>query len=153
MLKYQRRFKPWILYLPTSFQANPLGLAIALMLFIAGLVYLIMGAPAGSIAMLLDSPILLRIWGFVLCAASAILATGIFNSTLETEKLGLRLLSLALFVFGLWLVLAVGAVGAISMAMCLLIVFFCQLRIGVIKELQNPWVPPPHMKGRGHNGT
>lgn len=150
---HRKRRKPWILCLPISFQANPLGLILALMFFIVGLTYALGTAHPGNIADLLNSPTWLRLWGASLCVATGTLAQGIYASNLETEKLGLRLLSLTLVVFALWILLAVGVTGALSVAMCGLVIFFCQLRIGVIKQIQHPWIPSRHTKADDPNGS
>jgi hypothetical protein len=152
MMKKPRRLKPWVLYLPTNFQANPLGLAVAVLFFLVGLAYVLTGGAAGSIASLLGNPLMVRAWGFALCMATAILATGIFTVNLETEKLGLRLLTLTSGIFGVWLALAVGLAGVATVSMCILVVIFCQLRISIIKQLQDPWVPPPTIEGSEYHG-
>ena len=146
------RHKPWVLRLPISFQKNPLGLAVSVLFFLVGLAYLISGASQGRIAELLDNPIMLRAWGFGLCMATITLGCGIAKQSLDVEKMGLRLLSLTCGIFGIWITLAVGFTGVASIAMCILVLFFCQLRIGVIKQIQNPWVPPPSITGSEYDG-
>ncbi len=142
----KRKPRPWILWLPKPIHSNPLGMAVAVLFCLVGVNYVITGGSESSIGRLLDSPLWVRIWAVSLILSCITLGLGIARLDILLEKLGCKLMAMSTFLFGFWVTLSVGTRGIATIVLCLLLIFFLQLRVGVINQLLHPWVPPPAVR-------
>lgn len=141
-----KRRKPWILYLPKGFAANPLGMGLSVFTAAAGLIFATGLAKSAHMNDFGLAHIYLQLWGGLLTVASGFIVTGILKFDLPMERFGCRLMTIALLIYAAWIFLAVGIHSLASVAFCLILAFFCELRSGTIKQLLSPWTPPPNVR-------
>ncbi len=120
--------------IPLVLYEHPLGVFLVILLTLTGFTYAAGIAQPSRLVEKLDDG-WLRVWGALLFASSLMLLISMMRRSIPLEKLALHLTSICMAVYGAW----IGAVGGfnatVTVVLCALFVFFCGLRIRVLKKL------------------
>lgn len=130
--------KPWIFYLPKPFQISSGLIFMALMLTIVGLAALTGLSDPTTITREMTLPFY-NMWGAALAIGGLALTTGIVIRDQLIEKYAARIVSIQLFVYAAWAIVAVGLTRAIAtLFLAAIAVFFLEQRICFINVLLDP---------------
>lgn len=127
----------WILYLPNWVRRNPLGMFLALLCVITGLLYVFNLATNNVITNELNRT-WLQCWGAYLAIGGLVKIYGNVACNYPAEKLGCRLISVALIVYAAWLITLVGFRATTSVALSLILIFSLEARVAVINLILSP---------------
>lgn len=134
----RRRFhERWILKLPAWARRNPLGIFIACMTILTGLLYTLGIAVSNPITEVLN-PWWLRVWGFGMLIGGLTKLTGNVYYSYPVEKLGCRLISTGSLVYALWVASTSGFKGTAAIALAMILVVFLEIRVAVINLVIKP---------------
>lgn len=140
-MRYKRY--SWILRLPSRIRDNPLGIFIAILCTITGILYAGGIANSNMITQVLN-PTWLRVWGFGLLVAGLVKFFGNLLNNYPMEKLGCRLLSTVAAVYALWIGSTSGFRASATIALCLMLIATLEIRASVIALILSP---PPRVTG------
>ncbi len=131
---------PWVLRLPMGLQLQPGTTLIGITCAIVGLSYALDLSEGGRLATELPGAHwTLNIWGIYLLFTGLMVAITTIRQCGALERLALRLLSIGLCVWVLWLVIGVGLFPAImTISLSLAFVGFAEIRAARIKVLLIP---------------
>lgn len=135
----RKRRTPWILKLPLWARRNPLGLFIALLCVLSGLLYALNVATSNSITDNLH-PLWLQLWGAFLAVGGVTKLFGNVRYSYPAEKLGCRLISLSVFVYAAWVAVTSGWLATTTITLALSLVAVMEIRVAVINLVLSP--PP-----------
>lgn len=129
--------KSWVMRLPRGLREQPGWVFIGTLCALVGLSYML-GISETSITRVLSLAVL-RIWGGFLCVSGVLVVYSTVTANRPLEKLSLRFLSLGLFIYMAWAVVAVSIQRAtIAVFMGLSLIILSEIRVAVLKILLRP---------------
>lgn len=135
---------PWVFRLPPGLREQPAWVFIGTLVALVGLSYLL-GFSSSSVTLVI-SELWLRVWGGVLFVAGTLVLLGTIRANKPLEMMALRIQSVCLLLYTVWVISAVGISRAtLTIMLCVILVLLSEIRIAVIKVILRPL--PPHARG------
>lgn len=127
----------WVSKLPSGLRDQPGWVFIGTLVALAGLSYLF--GFSNSTATQVVSALWLRTWGGLLFISGALVVISTIRANKPLEKLALRVQSISLFVYMVWVLSAISFSRAtLTVALCVCLIGLSEIRIAVLKALMRP---------------
>lgn len=127
----------WVNKLPTGLRDQPSQVFTGVLVSLAGLSYLF--GLSHSTALQVVSELWLQSWGGLLFIAGVLVVFGTLRANKPLERMALRIQSISLFVYMVWVLSAIPLTRAtLTVALCVCLIGLSEIRIAVLKALMRP---------------
>lgn len=129
--------KSWVMRLPRGLREQPAWAYVGILCAVGGLSYML-GVSESTIIQVLDKN-WVRAWGGFLFISGMLVVISTVIANRPLEKLSLRFLSLGLWMYMGWVIVAVSFLRAtVVIIACTSLIIFSEIRIAVLKILLRP---------------